>query len=94
MVPAGNSLILKCPAIGNPPPYLVWMKDGKPFKRRKYAKPVFRAHSVRMHETTENDNGNYTCIAKNKHGSISWTYVVEVAGELLSYPAALISISY
>ncbi|XP_064629948.1 fibroblast growth factor receptor 2-like isoform X2 [Lineus longissimus] len=86
MVPAGNGVTIKCPAVGNPPPTVKWMKNGKPFKRRKYKKPVFRAHSLKMHEATESDNGNYTCIAKNEHGEIRWTFEVLIAERVRHKP--------
>jgi len=32
--PAGNTLTLRCPATGDPPPNITWIKDDEPLEQR------------------------------------------------------------
>lgn len=37
-----------------------------------------------MQSVVHSDRGNYTCVAKNQHGSISHTYQLDVVAESIT----------
>lgn len=76
--PLGNVAELKCPAEGNPPPTISWLKDGKPFTARKLGNIERRKWALKLANLVVDDVGNYTCVVKNKLGEKRWTYVLDV----------------
>nr|XP_056706328.1 fibroblast growth factor receptor 2 isoform X4 [Euleptes europaea] len=80
-VPAANTVKFRCPATGNPPPTMRWLKNGKEFKQehRIGGYKVRNQHwSLIMESVVPSDKGNYTCIVENIHGSINHTYHLDV----------------
>ena len=43
--------------------------------------------SLRLENSILDDAGNYTCIVKNIHGEIRWTYQVDIVGKKYFYNA-------
>nr|QWT43346.1 fibroblast growth factor receptor 1 [Alitta virens] len=76
--PAGGSVEFKCKAVGRPKPTITWLKNGKHFTSRPYGKILTRRWSLKMDDLTEDDDGNYTCVVSNMHGSINWTHTLDV----------------
>lgn len=85
---AGKTLELRCPAEGDPPLTIRWLKDKQPLTVRylgklekKDAKFLLRLTDLNLH-----DVGNYTCIVSNKYGKIEWNYELEVIARLPHQP--------
>ncbi|KAG1678106.1 Fibroblast growth factor receptor 3 [Nymphon striatum] len=76
--PAGQAVTIKCPAGGNPVPTITWLKDGQPPKRRLNRHVQMRKWGLIMEDLTTMDNGLYTCILNNIHGTINATFSVDV----------------
>ncbi|GAU98747.1 hypothetical protein RvY_09855 [Ramazzottius varieornatus] len=88
----GGRIELKCKASGPPEVTYRWLKDGKDyfsrtisqerksenFHRPRDTSPHFADHRVVISEITRDDAGNYTCIATNIFGSISYNFEVQV----------------
>ncbi|XP_057592280.1 fibroblast growth factor receptor 2 isoform X7 [Hippopotamus amphibius kiboko] len=80
-VPAANTVKFRCPAGGNPPPTMRWLKNGKEFKQehRIGGYKVRNQHwSLIMESVVPSDKGNYTCVVENDYGSINHTYHLDV----------------
>ncbi|UYV60768.1 FGFR3 [Cordylochernes scorpioides] len=76
---AGTTVKMKCPAVGNPSPTVSWLKDGQPLSERYHGKKMhLRRWSLVLEEALPSDKGEYTCIVSNIHGSINWTYTLEI----------------
>ena len=78
--------------IGIPQPTLTWFKDGTPIERA-YRPPEFspyqakpRQQLLRIPQLTDTDEGNFTCVASNAHGSVAHSYTVEVQRYLVHKP--------
>lgn len=67
---------LKCPALGNPMPNITWLKFNKSLKENQNA--LIRKWSLTLKDVVPDDAGNYTCIVSNEHGTIQWTYKLEI----------------
>ncbi|KAG8429935.1 hypothetical protein GDO86_018791 [Hymenochirus boettgeri] len=81
VVPAANTVKLRCPAGGNPTPRLRWLKNGKEFKQDHRIggyKVRIQHWSLIMESVVPSDKGIYTCIVENEHGSINHTYHLDV----------------
>nr|ACE95861.1 fibroblast growth factor receptor-1 isoform IIIb [Squalus acanthias] len=80
-VPAMKTVKFRCPAGGNPPPLLRWLKNGKDFKpeHRIGGYKVRSQHwSLIMEGVVPSDKANYTCVVENRYGSINHTYQLDV----------------
>ncbi|XP_078421744.1 fibroblast growth factor receptor 1-like isoform X2 [Cetorhinus maximus] len=80
-VPAMKTVKFRCPAGGNPPPSLHWLKNGKDFKQdhRIGGFKIRSQHwSLIMEGVVPSDKANYTCVVANKYGSINHTYQLDV----------------
>ncbi|XP_041065072.1 fibroblast growth factor receptor 1-like isoform X3 [Carcharodon carcharias] len=80
-VPAMKTVKFRCPASGNPPPSLHWLKNGKDFKQdhRIGGFKIRSQHwSLIMEGVVPSDKANYTCVVANKYGSINHTYQLDV----------------
>ncbi|XP_072122560.1 fibroblast growth factor receptor 1-like isoform X5 [Mobula birostris] len=80
-VPAMKTVKFRCPAAGNPPPVLRWLKNGKDFKpdhRIGGYKVRWQHWSLIMEGVVPSDKANYTCVVVNQYGSINHTYQLDV----------------
>ncbi|XP_056616213.1 fibroblast growth factor receptor 3 isoform X2 [Triplophysa dalaica] len=80
-VPAANTVKFRCPAAGNPPPTIHWLKNGKEFKGEQRMGGIKLRHqqwSLVMESAVPSDRGNYTCVVQNKYGTIRHTYQLDV----------------
>lgn len=80
--PSGNNVKLLCDASGNPPPTVVWYKDGKRLTHVLQDPDPILPHqfTLTLPSVIPDDKGVYTCNVSNAFGYISKTYKVEVAG--------------
>jgi len=76
--PTGSTAEMRCPARGRPNPTIRWLKDGKPLVERFLGAIDKRRWSIKLPHLIMEDNGNYTCIVQNKHGSINRTFYLDV----------------
>lgn len=65
-----ESWTLTCELTGNPTPSIRWYKEGKAISQSRDFKMVYNGHeaSLVISEIYPEDQGRYTCVAKNKHG--------------------------
>ena len=76
----GSSLKLRCKARGYPKPDVLWSKDDKPLSEEDYG--ITRSKwTIELSDLRIEDSGNYTCQVFNKHGSINYTYELNVFGK-------------
>lgn len=65
----GATGLLECKVKGRPKPSVKWLKDGQPVRRvSKYYIQNEETKSLRIFNSELRDAGNFTCVAKNKHG--------------------------
>lgn len=82
-----NSFVdLKCPAKGQPMPNITWLKDDQPFVTSKMGNIMKKGWKLTIGDLVPDDEGRYTCVISNQHGSINWTYTVEVIQRLAHKP--------
>ena len=87
-VKAGTTARLECAAVGQPPPEIAWQKDGgydfpAARERRMHVMPsddVFFIVDVKS-----DDEGVYTCMARNDAGAIRINATLVVLREFSSY---------
>ncbi|XP_035873850.1 fibroblast growth factor receptor 3 isoform X1 [Phyllostomus discolor] len=80
-VPAANTVRFRCPAAGNPTPSITWLKNGKEFRGEHRIGGIKLRHqqwSLVMESVVPSDRGNYTCVVRNRLGSIRQTYTLDV----------------
>ncbi|XP_020288431.1 fibroblast growth factor receptor homolog 1-like isoform X2 [Pseudomyrmex gracilis] len=75
--PAGSTLRLRCPSVGNPTPNITWLKNNEEPKRDLGA-AIRTKWTLRLEDLVTKDNGNYTCIVCNYLGCINHTFKVEI----------------
>lgn len=71
--PAGSTVVLSCPAKGNPEPNITWTKDRNILSNRHYGQ-----WSLKIEDTVVYDSGNYMCFICNFIGCINFTFEVEL----------------
>lgn len=76
VVISGLPLIIRCPAIDSLPLNISWLKDGNWL--------AFNEETLNIDSTSVTDSGNYTCIASNKVGSVSKSFIVDVHSKYCS----------
>ncbi|XP_043953639.1 ADAMTS-like protein 1 isoform X1 [Gambusia affinis] len=64
------SLELRCHPVGNPQPSLTWTKNGNPLHFDSRV-GLSASGSLKIQSPGKEDEGLYTCTAKNRHGSTS-----------------------
>ncbi|GIZ03317.1 protein turtle [Caerostris extrusa] len=79
-VKVGESVSLPCEAEGTPPPNLIWYKVKE--SRTVQILPT----ELRINNLRQTDIGDYTCMARNKQGTVTATTKVIVAG-----PASIVT---
>ncbi|RZB41638.1 fibroblast growth factor receptor -like 1-like, partial [Asbolus verrucosus] len=75
--PAGNMIVLKCKASGNPTPNITWYKNNQTPKRH-LGEIRYQHWGLWLEDLVTDDTGNYTCVVCNELGCINFTYEVEV----------------
>lgn len=73
----GRTAKLTCPVEGDPPPLIMWTKDGRNVRSgsTRFRKGEF---SLRIKEVETDDAGTYICKATNGFGSVSVNYTLIV----------------
>ncbi|CAL1272285.1 unnamed protein product [Larinioides sclopetarius] len=77
-VKVGESVSLPCEAEGTPPPNLIWYKDNMPLEESRTVQIL--PTELRINNLRQTDIGDYTCMARNKQGTVTATSKVIVAG--------------
>ncbi|XP_011874202.1 PREDICTED: fibroblast growth factor receptor homolog 1-like isoform X2 [Vollenhovia emeryi] len=75
--PAGSTMRLKCPSVGNPTPNITWLKNNEEPKR-DLGTVIRSKWTLRLEDLVTKDNGNYTCIVCNYLGCINYTFIVDI----------------
>uniref|UniRef100_A0A673FRD2 Neurofascin-like n=1 Tax=Sinocyclocheilus rhinocerous TaxID=307959 RepID=A0A673FRD2_9TELE len=73
----GEQLLLECVAAGVPTPTIDWFKRGADLPSKKVKIENF-GKTLRIFNVSEEDSGDYTCMASNKIGSIRHSVEVQV----------------
>ncbi|XP_068164161.1 ADAMTS-like protein 1 isoform X3 [Antennarius striatus] len=74
-----SSLEVRCEALGNPEPSIIWKKNGKDlhYNRRMVLSP---SGSLRILSPSKADEGLYSCTARNRLGSSSLSSWLQITG--------------
>ena len=87
--PVGSSVRLRCRAEGNPPPHVIWIRDG--LKGRVTLESTEdeedsnkRKWTLKLRNLQEDDSGTYVCKVTNRLGTINFTYSLEVIGRFIT----------
>ncbi|KAF7207025.1 matrix-remodeling-associated protein 5 [Nothobranchius furzeri] len=85
----GRTLLLNCEAIGHPEPRILWRTPSKKLVDAQYSFDsrikVLLNGSITIHSVTENDGGDYLCVARNKMGDDN----VQLRVNVLTRPAKI-----
>lgn len=79
----GDSAVFECYASGAPKPVISWFKDDT---RLMTGGNIISAESGQLlviRQTTENDEGSYTCVATNSQGTDSHTVQLTIITGML-----------
>jgi hypothetical protein len=71
---------LQCPVEGDPPPLIMWAKDGRNIHSGWMRFRVLR-QALRIKEVEAEDAGTFICKATNGFGSVNINYTLIVVGE-------------
>lgn len=80
-LPSGRSIRMPCVYEGNPKPKTYWYRNGVPIEKWERSidpPPSVEETYLLLEDLVEDDEGNYTCFAKNKFGSQSVMYHLKV----------------
>ena len=79
----GRSVRLACPVEGDPPPLVLWVKDGRNVNPGWSRYRVLEL-GLRIREVEEGDAGSFVCRVTNGFGSVAVNYsLVVLGGDLL-----------
>ncbi|XP_030842154.1 uncharacterized protein LOC100893885 [Strongylocentrotus purpuratus] len=67
-VSLGHNITLHCPASGNPPPRIKWLKNGDFLFQDTYGRIIITQDTLVIHKTLLSDSAEYSCIASNTVG--------------------------
>lgn len=81
-VRAGRTAKLPCPVEGDPPPLMMWTKDGRHIHSGWTRFRVLQS-ALRIKEVETEDAGTYVCKATNGFGSVNVNYTLIIIGECL-----------
>ncbi|KAF7706950.1 hypothetical protein HF521_018168 [Silurus meridionalis] len=73
----GRNIRLPCPVEGNPPPLLVWTKDGR-HVNAGWSRYRVLTHGLKIKNVEAKDAGVYVCQAANGFGSVSLNFTLTV----------------
>ncbi|CAI5652898.1 fibroblast growth factor receptor-like 1a isoform X1 [Oreochromis niloticus] len=73
----GRTVKLPCPVEGDPPPLIMWTKDGRNI-HRGWTRFRVSQHALRIKEVEMDDAGTYICKATNGFGSVNVNYTLIV----------------
>ncbi|VDO96214.1 unnamed protein product [Heligmosomoides polygyrus] len=73
----GKTLSFFCPVLGNPEPQVEWLRDGLPLTRNERTSVLDGKH-LEIKEAKEEDEGRYTCRAKNDAGILDTDFRSEI----------------
>uniref|UniRef100_A0A3Q3J270 Fibroblast growth factor receptor-like 1 n=1 Tax=Monopterus albus TaxID=43700 RepID=A0A3Q3J270_MONAL len=73
----GRTMKLPCPVEGDPPPLIMWTKDGRNIHSGWTRFKVLQ-HTLRIKEVETDDAGTYICKATNGFGSVNINYTLIV----------------
>uniref|UniRef100_A0A224XJ43 receptor protein-tyrosine kinase n=1 Tax=Panstrongylus lignarius TaxID=156445 RepID=A0A224XJ43_9HEMI len=65
-----DNVTISCVIHGKPTPKIVWLKNGEHV--------MHNDSTILLNHVSQHDNGNYTCIANNPHGSVNHTTNITV----------------
>lgn len=75
----GRTMKLPCPVEGDPPPLIMWTKDGRNI-HSGWTRFRGLQHGLRIKEVETDDAGTYICKATNGFGSVNINYTLIVIG--------------
>lgn len=75
----GRTVKLPCPVEGDPPPLIMWTKDGRNI-HSGWSRFRVLQHGLRVKEVETEDAGTYICKATNGFGSVNVNYTLIVIG--------------
>lgn len=76
----GSAIKLPCPVEGDPPPLIMWTKDGRNIHSGWIRFRILRM-GLKIKEVEADDTGTYICKATNGFGSVNINYTLIVIGE-------------
>lgn len=80
----GSAIKLPCPVEGDPPPLLMWTKDGRNIHSGWIRFRILRM-GLKIKEVEADDTGTYICKATNGFGSVNINYTLIVIGECMYF---------
>ena len=78
----GRTMKLPCPVEGDPPPLIMWTKDGRNIHSGWTRFRVLQ-NGLRIKEVETDDAGTYICKAINGFGSVNINYTLIIIGKCL-----------
>lgn len=78
----GRTVKLPCPVQGDPPPLIMWTKDGRNI-HSGWSRFRVLQHGLRVKEVETDDAGTYICKATNGFGSVNVNYTLIIIGRNL-----------
>uniref|UniRef100_A0A3Q0T015 Fibroblast growth factor receptor-like 1 n=1 Tax=Amphilophus citrinellus TaxID=61819 RepID=A0A3Q0T015_AMPCI len=83
----GRTVKLPCPVEGDPPPLIMWTKDGRNI-HSGWTRFRVSQHALRVKEVEMDDAGTYICKATNGFGSVNINYTLIVIDDSSSRSGA------
>ncbi|XP_074529357.1 fibroblast growth factor receptor-like 1a [Halichoeres trimaculatus] len=85
----GRTMKLPCPVEGDPPPLIMWTKDGRNI-HSGWTRFRVQRNALRIKEVETEDAGTYICKATNGFGSVNINYTLIVIDDSSSRGGALV----
>lgn len=83
-----NPVTIPCPAVGTPPPVIIWYKDDILLTGDESGVTFLDDGSLELYNTDAQDTASYKCVASNAAGEIEHSvdlHVLSNAPHLASY---------